>query len=333
MRIRQKSFDQIQKNLSWHDILRNARQEAEQMQFEASINTCLNYLHKYIPHPTHSPSEKLVNSIKTNIFLACGGTTSRWMNFMNVSKQMVDTGDGTPLIQRTINQFSPYFQNADLYLIANQHDSSFSSIQGAEIIRKRSSADRPAAIEALEYSREALSEESNILLIYGDVYFSDQAVEKIAEYIRHNNSTFTLFGRKQMNPQYGNNGGEKFAAYFPRDSLYTLLEYYKLLKNLYLGTPVHKYGTWELISLISALKKDSSCKLPDPTLINGKASITYQELANTRSSKEFHQLHWLEIDDETEDFDFPCEYIERIFRTVAWVGKTLDQSSSNNREG
>jgi len=311
---------------SWRDCLRTAREHAEIMEFEASVSICLDYLHNYLVPPARSQG-KVSDITDLKIFFACGGNPSRWKNFLNIPKQMVDTGDGIPLIQRTINQFSSTFSGADFYLIARQDDSHFSSIEGVEIINRRDSIDRPAAIEIVEYARDFLPDKSDILWIYADVYFSDNAVQRIADHISCRNSDFALFGRKRMNPMFGNTGGEKFAAYFTCDSREILLEYYRFLDRLYIGTPLHKYGTWELISLISALKKDDSSALPYPALIGGKTSFTYQELAQIRHSKEFHSRHWIEIDDETEDFDFPCEYIERIFRHVTWVGTALEQFS------
>jgi hypothetical protein len=128
-----------------------------------------------------------------------------------------------------------------------------------------------------------------------------------------------------MNPKYGNTGGEVFAGYCPYCLIDRILAYYEFIKRLYIGTPLHRCGTWELISLITFLKKDAASDIPIPALVNDDASSTYTGLTEKRHLKEFHSEHWIEIDDETEDFDFPCEYMERIFRTVGWVGTALEK--------
>jgi len=311
---------------SWRDCLRTAREHAEIMEFEASVNICLDYLHNYLVPPTR-PRNTANSFPNLKIFFACGGNSSRWNNFLALPKQMVDTGDGIPLIQRTINQFSSCFEGGDFYVITRQYDGDFSSVEGAKIIKRYDSIDRPVLREVLEYADKYFACQNDILCIYGDVYFSDGAIQKIKDHISCHNEDFALFGRKKINSRFGNSGGEDFAVYSPHSSRALLLEYHRFLERLYIGTPLHKYSTWELISLISALKKDDSSALPYPALIGGKTSFTYQELAQIRHSKEFHSRHWIEIDDETEDFDFPCEYIERIFRHVAWVGTALEQFS------
>jgi hypothetical protein len=174
MRINRKSFQQKVDAQSWRDCLETARGLARHMEFEASISCCLEYLHRH-PIP---PGQSNINHIDNNrlkVVFACGGKSARWNNFLDIPKQMVDTGDGIPLIQRTINQLGSVLDNAEFLLVTSKGDRSFMSVKGAETIERHDSKDRPVLIEVLKYAKNNFDSTSNVLWIYGDSYFSDAA--------------------------------------------------------------------------------------------------------------------------------------------------------------
>jgi len=291
------------------------------MQYEDAVHCCIDFLHKHLTPPPFRKGEISIAE-NLNIIFACGGNASRWENFLGIPKQLIDTGDGLPLVQRSINQFQSALPGAELYLVTRNDTNEFASIKGVTLIPRKDHIERRIMEEVLEHTAKSLPPGRDILLIYGDVYFSSEAIRRIRNKILVDSSTVALFGRRQQNRLYGNTGGEDFGIYAPRDSWGLILDYHILLKRLYIGNRLYRYGTWEFITLLSALKKAGLPGEDRACLINNNVSQTIHAMGVVWREKDFDLNHWVDIDDETEDFDFPCEYIERMMRMVQWIGKS-----------
>jgi len=298
------------------------------MKYEQAVETCLGYLHQHQNQPSASPVQQALErdlGSNLNIVFTWGGNASRWDDFMGMPKQLLDTGDDLPLVQRSVNQFRAVLPGATCYLLARCERNDFAFIEGIQCISRVDQYDRPILMEILTKSEVLLAEKRDILVVYGDVYFSDQAIRRIRNKVIADDCALCFFGRRHQNLRYGNTGGEDFAVYLPRDSWRSVLDYHALLGRIYIGTRLYRYGTWELITLLSVLKqKQSTYALPAPELIGNDVGQTFKMMASIWQCKDFHPRHWIEIDDETEDFDFPCEYVERIFRMVQWVGAAVE---------
>ena len=88
--------------------------------FEASARTCLSCLHLR-PYPSGSCLSESASFSNLKVVLSCGGRGARWGDFMGISKQLVDCGDGVPLIQRTLNQFSKRLSGARFYILIGSY--------------------------------------------------------------------------------------------------------------------------------------------------------------------------------------------------------------------
>ena len=165
--------------------------------------------------------------------------------------------------------------------------------------------------------------QSDVLLIYGDVYFSETAVETIVKTISGECNYPKYFGRKHQNKQFANNGGEIFGVYIPFHQQELLLMYYKFIKRIYLGFPLHRVSSWEVLALLGLLNTSNTGELVYPCLIGNDAGETFNQLAGIFVKREFNLMTWIEIDDETEDFDYPYEYLHRLGRTIVWVGEKM----------
>lgn len=306
---------------TWRECLTYSREWANRLEYEKSVECCLQFLHNHLTPPSFQHGQqKIANNL--NIIFACGGNASRWDNFLGTPKQLIDAGDGLPLVQRSINQFHSALPGAQLYLLIKHDKNDFESIEGVNFVSRKDDVDRRILEEVLGHTTKSLHSERDILLIYGDVYFSDEAVRKIRKKILLDSSSVTLFGRKHRNDLYGNTGGEDFGVYAPRNSWQLILDYHALLKRLYIGNRLYRYGTWEFITLLSALKQAGLPGEHHPLLIDNDVSQTIRAMGQIWRHKDFDSNHWVDIDDETEDFDFPCEYIERVMRMVQWVGES-----------
>ena len=314
---------------SWAVCFKEAEAFFRCMQYEQAIEACLDFLHRYQHPPVASPSSRAVQrriGDGLNIVFTCGGNASRWAAFLGLAKQLVDVGDGLPLVQRSVNQFRASLPGATFYLLTRFNRNDFSCIEGVQCISRRDNVDRPILLEILEQTETVLAGDRDILVVYGDVYFSDLAIRRIRNKIVADDSCFAMFGRRFQNIRYGNTGGEDFAVFIPRSSRQIAIDYHVFLERIYVGMRLYRFGTWELITLLSVLKqRATSTLLPAPFLIDGDVVKTFHAMASTWQRKDFHTRHWIDIDDETEDFDFPCEYIERLFRMVQWVGADVER--------
>jgi hypothetical protein len=186
------------------------------MQYEEVVRCCLDYLNRHLTAPSSKPVVDSRSQAKLHIIFACGGNGARWDRFLGLPKQKVDTGDGVPLIQRTINQFSSRFPGVSLSILLRKSDKNdFCDIQNIGRIYTTQGPDTPVCIEILETIRRSPMLYSDILWVYGDVFFSELAVFTIMDTLLSNPQEIKYFGRKQINPKYGNTGGEIFAVFAP----------------------------------------------------------------------------------------------------------------------
>jgi hypothetical protein len=320
MRTQNISINQVSSSRGWQEIIALANNHANRLQYEEVVECCLEFLHDYLTSPVYKEDKRpIANDL--NIIFACGGNASRWENFLGIPKQLVDTGSGLSLVQRTVNQFRVALPGAELYLLTRQEEHEFQSIEDVTFVSRKDNIERRILEEVLGHTSKSLHTDHHILLLYGDVYFSDEAVKKIRKKVLLDSTTIALFGRRHQNALYGNTGGEDFGVYAPLNSWQLILDYHALLKRLYIGTRLYRYGTWEFITLLSALTKAKIPGAHRACLINNDVSQTICAMSEVWKHKDFDQDHWVDIDDETEDFDFPCEYIERMARMVQWVGE------------
>jgi len=310
---------------TWRNCLEIANGHQIAMDFEGCVQCCLSYLQRYLIPPSNETVAHAAISKSLRVIFACGGNGSRWGRFLNMPKQQVDTGDGLPLIQRTINQFRCYMPDAPFHILIREGGyKDFNNINSANIITTVMNDATNAGIEVLENVLVNPLTQSNILIIYGDVYFSKSAVETIVKTICGECNHPKYFGRKHQNKQFGNNGGEIFGVYIPFQQQELLLTYYKFIDRMYLGFPMYRRSSWEVLALLGLMHKQETGEHGYPYLLDNDARNTYNQIIKVLQEREFNPMTWIEIDDETEDFDFPCEYINRLMLTVHRVGITLD---------
>ncbi len=310
---------------AWRNTLDTARAHARAMEFEECVECCLAYLGRHLSPPSNKIVASAITPKSLRVIFPCGGNGSRWGRFLNIPKHQVNMGDGIPLIQRTINQFRSYMPDVDFTVLVKEDAmENFKNITDADLASTVMNDETPVGTEVLENMLHSRIMQSDILWIYGDVFFSESAVASIAKTTSADCRHPKFFGRKYRNQKFGNTGGEIFGVYAPLHQQPLLREYYSFIDRLYLGFPMHRRSSWEVLALLGLADKHGTGELRRPRLIDNDAEQTYNQLIRVFQERRFDPMTWVEIDDETEDFDFPCEYIERLLRTVIGVGVTLD---------
>ena len=198
------------------------------------------------------------------------GDGSRWGDYLGVPKHLVPI-DGIPLLEHTVSQFSRYGQ----VLIAGPDDPRY-QVAGGELVPVRVRPEWGDADKFLS-SAHLWNPTGRTVVAYGDVWFTRSAVAAIVEprpgwwnYSRLGPSTHT-----------GCEWGENFAVgFWPDDHDATLAALVALADGHESGR-LWRTGGWELYRVMCGL---------DPAADHADYGRR------------------VEIDDMTDDFDFPEDF-------------------------
>jgi hypothetical protein len=216
------------------------------------------------------------------IIIAAGDGT-RWGEYLGIPKHLVQI-DNEPILYRTIRLLKE--NNVDDIVVVGPNDSRYKTQHSTLYTPIKNSlyadADKFLSSESL------WSLSSKTITLFGDVFFTNNAIKTIVETERN---TWTVFGRSKASKITGGPYGEIFAHLFTPDDI-----------------PKHKES---LNILVEAVKKKDAKK--------GSGWEHYKVMQgirgrNIRRSKVVLDDDFIEIDDWTEDFDFPKDYDNFIKR-------------------
>ena len=204
------------------------------------------------------------------ILILCAGEGSRWNNYTGVPKHRVVV-EGEVLIERTVRQFLKYTD--DIVVVAN--DDSYIIPGTTCYIAKKN--ENNEGMDKFLSSQEQWSDTKTII-VYGDVYFTDEAVELIAT----NDRQWCFFLRKDASEITGKGWREIFGLSFNASFNQ------ELLKNLNDLRPIYK-------------------DLKPKFWAEGWTLLAHLLKANKIIEIFQHRHSYVEIDDWTEDFDYPAD--------------------------
>lgn len=201
------------------------------------------------------------------VAILAGGSGSRWGNYRNSPKHL-SLIEGEILLERTSRQFLKYSKN--VVIVSDSNFKNFIEKTNFYAIRREE--------EKLEMSKITSSFEiwSNLrtVLVFGDVYFTDEAVETIMT----NSKKFAFFGRSRESKITGKPYKEMFALAFDKSENKKIYEAANFLSD-----KIKSAGGWALVRY----------------LLFGVYST------NPQDRRIFDTDSFVEIDDWTEDFDYP----------------------------
>jgi len=215
------------------------------------------------------------------VILAAGDGT-RWQNYRDNSKHLVEI-EGQRLIDRTVSQYRKYTD--DIVVVGS--DERY-LLQGAQLFIP----DRPTQFVYPKYIPRPWREMDKFLsstslwdiykrtiLVYGDVYFTDQAVHTIMTH----EGAWRCFCRTKESQITGKMCKEIFAYSLDPEHHDVFQRALDVLVKTDTTT-----GGWSLFRYL--------------TSGNGNVNKNYEQM--------FNNDKYVEIDDWTEDFDFPHDLIE-----------------------
>jgi len=211
---------------------------------------------------------------KDKYIIICGGECKRWNNYGGIPKHLVDI-DGETLLHRTVRLLG----DKDITVVVRDGKDDRYNVKPAKIANANLNKDNFSADKFLS-SKDLWNKNGRTIILYGDVYFTEQALQEVMEY---NNREWMLFARPFGSKLTGCPYPECFAqSFYPEDHEEHLSALYKI-RDLKRSGKMTRCGGWEHYKVMCG---------GDPSKIK---EIILSERIKI-------------IDDYTEDFDKPSDY-------------------------
>lgn len=200
----------------------------------------------------------------TRVIIIAAGDGTRWGNYRGTPKHLAVV-EKEVLLERTCKQFLKYTDDVCVVGLDERY-----KIDGTSLYTIKTQNTHWGDAAKFMSSKNLWLPNGRTVLVFGDVYFTNDAVRKIMK----NNDPFKFFLRKDANEETGARWKEIFALSFDERSVRYIGE--RLLHMISRGAPQRQAG-WAL----------------------------YKEIVQANVVDLFNNSHFVEINDWTEDFDFP----------------------------
>ena len=218
-------------------------------------------------------------------------STDRWKSYLGVSKHLIPI-KGEALIHRT-QRLLKENGASEILVKCDKTDEERYLIEGSKFINPEINNSFAYPDYELFLCNSYFNQDGHTIILFGDVYYS----EKIIKHLIFNQSkSWHYYARKRFSEITGSIYGEHFGWHFHSSQNKKLLEAGHKACEITLDL-VKRSENGERISRQEWNMQDS-------------ASITYRVLCNLNVLDPYstEYFHWVEWDDETEDFDYPIDW-------------------------
>jgi hypothetical protein len=205
----------------------------------------------------------------TRVLILCAGEGSRWGNFRDTPKHLVEI-EGETLLARTCRQFLEF---SDDVVVVGPDDDRYRISSTSLYVPE---TDYSREMDKFASSMAMWSESNRTVLVFGDVYFTDDAVEAVMS----NTEPWKFFCRSKPSQTTGKNCKEIFAIGFQPGKRAWMAQSVRSILDI-----ASTAGGWSLFRLL--------------TLGTSNVAVSDRRMFDTGNH--------VEIDDWTEDFDFPVD--------------------------
>lgn len=213
--------------------------------------------------------------MSTRAVIICAGEASRWQNHTGVPKHLALL-NGERLIDRTTRLL--YERGVtDIHVVTKEYNPLYDTLYGSQSV-VTIDYDTNADADKFLSSKHLWNAEGRTLVVYGDVYFTEQAMDTIVGY---KTQDWRLFCRPHGSTITGTKWGECFAQSFYPEQHQEHEQALHRIAQLYKDGHIKRCGGWE----------------------------HYQEMCGV--NKGFPRERMIVIDDLTDDVDYPEDY-ERL---------------------
>ena len=210
-----------------------------------------------------------------------GGQESRWNGFLNIHKHLIKI-DGERLIDRMVRLVRERLENPDITMVAfyPEYD-----IDGVKRVQPIPLEQQTKLTSGANESANHWSETNRTIVLYGDVFYSNHAMDQICV---HWSDNPTFFGRQKGSQITGCYWGEIFAFSFLPKNHADVLNAIHISKKAAESTNQKSAG-WQIYRALHGLPLIVEANWNEKTDMAGD---------------------FVEIDDFTEDFDRPEDFTE-----------------------
>jgi hypothetical protein len=170
------------------------------------------------------------------IIIAAGDGT-RWNNYLGIPKHLAPI-DGEPIAKRTIRLLRDRGVT-DIFLVGL--DSDLYRLKGSTLYVAKKTADYYGADKFLS-SQELWNTEGRTITVFGDVFFSDQAIDLI---VNDTDQNWKVYGRPTGSTITGKRYGELFAQSFYPEHLTRHKEKLFYIIDLFNNGVINRCIGWE----------------------------------------------------------------------------------------
>lgn len=211
--------------------------------------------------------------------IICAGEATRWGNYKDTPKHLIEI-EGERLLHRTVRLLNERGVS-DVHVVVKKKSELY-EVEGSTQYEAKLDYEQNADADKFLSSKELWNRDGRTLVIYGDCYFTDEAMDTIVGYP---GKGWKLFCRPDASKITGTPWGECFAqSFYPADlerheaALHRIAELKKSGK-------IRRCGGWEHYRAMQGY--------PDEKL-----------------NRHVMAGNFILIDDWTDDFDYPKDYDE-----------------------
>jgi hypothetical protein len=212
--------------------------------------------------------------------IICAGEATRWADYLGTKKHLIEI-DNEKIVHRTARLLKKHGVS-DISIVTKEYDERYDTPYSTQEVVKVDYETNADADKFLS-SKHLWNKQGRTIVLYGDCYFTEDAIKKIVNY---ENEDWTLFCRPHPSEITGSRYGECFAqSFYPKDierhenALKKIAQYHK-------EGVIRRCGGWE----------------------------HYRAMVGTPLFEHKMTTNWELIDDFTDDFDYPEDYENWIMR-------------------
>jgi len=221
------------------------------------------------------------------VLILCAGDGIRWDNYLGVPKWLAPV-DGVPILHRTVALLKERGVT-DIRVVARPGDEQAAQVPGATVERARLDPNNYEA-DRFVSSRHLWSDQGRTLILYGDVYYTDNAMDTIVDDPAAGGE-WRVYGRPKASKITGCTHGELFGFSWRPEHHAQVDDRLAYVIGLRRGGVINRALGWELFRALCG-----------------------HTGASVRSPKGTPFDRIVKIDDWTDDFDKPKNYDTWIYR-------------------
>jgi choline kinase len=210
---------------------------------------------------------------------------TRWNNHLGTSKHMIPI-KGEPLIHRTQRLLLDRNQK-DIIITCNKDNIGKYNLSNVTAIESKNNKSHIYPDYEFATTEGLLNPDGITIMLWGDLYLSENIINKI---VNNNSEDWHFYGRRKSSEITGSIYGEDFGWYFNNNHILNIMS-----------------TSETMLPILKKLVKDQSLY---PWAMEDCSKMLYRMMAKI-DYEDPHLIdkhHWIEIDDETEDFDYPEDW-------------------------